>query len=529
MRKRASLIEKAPGSITFCVDDVMPADTLLPVRPLRGSLEQATSKPLLELSHEPSFPVVWKEGLVAHALVGAVFLAFSEHRPLILGPDEVWIAIEQGLAQHINNNSEELRGRFVEFAAKKLLQIDGALPAWTKAELWTQMIRDHVGRSVYDLMVADFSTTTAVARTASEVVMMDAFKRYFEYEECCICGIPRVTLLGVPEDWREIQRRVQFMSRYDLDWWTERLEPIVEGMIATAEGRPDLDFWQSIFSPSEDYGFTTITGWLINLFPYLKHQVTGQYTERNRFVPWPRRSEDSEPDRESRAGPHFSRRGSMYDQLPCGLSMAPFRTVMKPPGKKEETLARELLGGFVGVVQDEGSGALRAELGWAMREGDQYPAVLSQIAATHPVGRRQAWKTTTTANHLPADIVQMLDVFDGADLVDGMVHPVRILPLGQFRSLRTAAGTGETVLFVQLDDGRHVGYRCFRNIRHDLATRRPFVEEGWEVVLVESRPQGLPGAVQTGIETERVIGRSIQEFIIRIVETRGAYYFDEGA
>ncbi len=44
--------------------------------------------------------------------------AFSEHRPLLLTPDTIWMTIAQGFAQHINNNAERLRYQFVDGSSK---------------------------------------------------------------------------------------------------------------------------------------------------------------------------------------------------------------------------------------------------------------------------------------------------------------------------------------------------------------------------------------------------------------------------
>jgi hypothetical protein len=49
-------------------------------------------------------------------------------------------------------------------------------------------------------MVCDFSTTGPVERVVSQVVLMDALRKYFTYVIRTICGIPTVTLEGTPAD-----------------------------------------------------------------------------------------------------------------------------------------------------------------------------------------------------------------------------------------------------------------------------------------------------------------------------------------
>jgi hypothetical protein len=55
--------------------------------------------------------------------------------------------------------------------------------------------------------------------------------------------------------------------------------------------------------------------------------------------------------------------GPTLASLPGGLSKAPFRWKYL-----RRVFAMEFLGGFVGVAQDEGTLALRPEIGWAVRE-----------------------------------------------------------------------------------------------------------------------------------------------------------------
>lgn len=53
------------------------------------------------------------KGVLFHPLLAGVHLAFSQHRPLVLSPDMLWIAILQGLSQHVRNNADSLRSKLV--------------------------------------------------------------------------------------------------------------------------------------------------------------------------------------------------------------------------------------------------------------------------------------------------------------------------------------------------------------------------------------------------------------------------------
>ncbi|MDZ8137276.1 MAG: DUF4419 domain-containing protein [Nostoc sp. DedQUE04] len=226
----APILEKTVGKIRFCVDDVKNPEERLPVKSAKFQLEKQLGKQLLAFSHNDTFEVIPDQGI--HSLALAVHTAFSEHRPLLLTPDIIWITLSQGFAQHINNHAESLRSRLVNHQGKQQLivetrQIPSHPQHWSQAvQEWGLHIRNYVGADLYRLLECNFSTTTPITHIASHVVMMNAFQKYFDYVMYCVCGIPEITLLGTVEDWQSISDRVQMMAEYDLDWWTARLMPI---------------------------------------------------------------------------------------------------------------------------------------------------------------------------------------------------------------------------------------------------------------------------------------------------------------
>jgi len=124
----------------------------------------------------------------ANALAQAAYDAFYRHHPLVLTPDAVWFSLAQGFAHHVALNAEALRGRFVRHQGKEKLVVErpdfflGQPNPWPELfAAFSDQIAAHIGR-LRDLVVADFSTTGPLERAASEVLLMDAFQPYFEYE-----------------------------------------------------------------------------------------------------------------------------------------------------------------------------------------------------------------------------------------------------------------------------------------------------------------------------------------------------------
>ncbi len=101
---------------TFAVDDVKRATDRLNTRRLAGVFDGA-----LALGGDPQLEVVDHGG--THPLLGAVHLAFAEHRPLVLSPDAVWMTIAQGVAHQVRLHAETLRSRLVRHAGVAKLQV----------------------------------------------------------------------------------------------------------------------------------------------------------------------------------------------------------------------------------------------------------------------------------------------------------------------------------------------------------------------------------------------------------------------
>ena len=345
---------------TFAVSDVSPCTRRLSRTPVERAVHVATTKrpggqgapaPPLEAHSHPVPDLI---DSFCNSFVGAATMAFHQHYPLVLSPDQVWVLLCQGFATHVNLNAERLRQRFVRHDGKLTLGVrrdDFVLGR--KDNPWPEVvssfgaqIAEHTGK-LRDLVVADFSTTTAVERAASTVVLMEAMSSYFEYELVTMCGIPSITLLGTPDDWRSVRTRAAVLAEYELDWWTPGLLSVLDEFVAASEGRVDGEFWRSFVKQNDGSGGPYITGWINALLPYIE---TYRGVVPNRYAgDW----------EASMAG--FSS-GLTHNQLPSGISIAP--VVWNYLGTPIDL---EFIGGFIGIEQTE-TGALTPALGWAVRE-----------------------------------------------------------------------------------------------------------------------------------------------------------------
>jgi hypothetical protein len=289
-----------------------------------------------------------------NAFIETVHLAFDNHLPLTLSPDDFWLCIAQGFAIHFKENVEELRGRFVDFEGTEKIEVrrDGFIRGsvdndWEGCfDEFTEQIADQIGVHLWDLLVADFSTTGPVERAASEIIMMDAMSPLFSYELTTMCGFPEITLLGTPEDWWNLKDRAAALAEFDLAWWTGELRPVLDRVAKSAEGRPDIDFWRSFYKDSGASGGPYVTGWINMLFPYI-----------------------NQPDGWVRS-PYLGKCTDRLGQLGGGPSTESFPTGLSTTDVLwlyfAEQFRLKLVGGFVGTEQDPETLEVRPKVGWAI-------------------------------------------------------------------------------------------------------------------------------------------------------------------
>lgn len=374
----ADIVPTRSGStgITFAVDKVERTETVFPLISLLENLEIRGGASVLALPEQNSRAVAphgflrrksdLDRDLYLNPLVEAVHMAFSDHRPLVLSPDCIWLTIVQGFGHHIHKHAEALRDRIVRHEGTKVLCVE------TKSldpEVWPELIsqfsaqiRDNSDPVLYETLLCDFSTTTPDIKVANEVALMDAYQRYFRYIAMCVCGIPTITLEGDPGDWQRIRDRIEVLATFGLKWWTSRLAPILDEFVATANGAPDLSFWQAIYKPQKVYATHHATGWIADLFPYIER--LGRASER---IPNPMLRVPRTDWLPLKAGDKWYGAGISPDSVPCGLSKAPL--TLTSPSKPPVEL--NLVGGFVGVSECEEDLSLAPIISWGIIEKDE--------------------------------------------------------------------------------------------------------------------------------------------------------------
>jgi hypothetical protein len=510
--------------ITFPVDDVAPAAspraTCRPLEAVRALLEAPPQKFAADESAQGNptqgrLEACWTHtldcvaGLGYHPLIAAAHLAFSEHRPLVLSPDVIWVTIVQGLAQHVQLSPETHRARLVRHEGKHRLTVarDDLHPGspenpWPEvvAELASQL-RRHIGAPA-EHFVCDFSTTGPIERTVSEVALLDVLQPYFSYNMVCICGIPSVTLEGTSADWRKLRAKVDLLDSFGLDWWLAELKPICDQFARAAEGDVDRAHWRRLYKIRAVYGAEVVNGWLGKLFPYTKELKTGTFSRRNELLDPKVEAEirTLEAEEEKAAQPRepmFHAPGIRTDSLPRGLSHVPFTLTGRTGTKK----AMQFLAGPLVVTQEGKDIALRPTLGWAVRESPPIEQALLRLAEHHVEPARGGLSPETImaigTQYLPTDVLRFYGQAVEATIHgDDKVPLYRVLPLAEWATPAWAKPPkgvkswecDEVFRFAQTSDGTElivvVYARKRMNIGAVLVGRRdgkPVTETGWKV------------------------------------------------
>jgi hypothetical protein len=430
--------------VPFRVDDVAPATEALPTQPLGDLFGDA-----LVVGGDPALRILMPNGV--HPLLGAVGLAFAEHRPLVLSPDAVWLTIAQGVAQHVRLHAEELRPRLVRHIGRKRLTVvlDGPMPqdadAWRDAvESWHKLLVAEIGNE--DVFECDFSTSTDVERVAGRIVLLDAYSPYFAVWLRFVCGIPTVTLTGTVEDWQKVRARVDAIAGFGLETWYRSLAPIADQFVRAATGDVDTAFWRRIYSPVDAYGGEVITGWVARLYPYLR--------SGDGVVDWPNPLLElpiGEPRNVTVDGGSYRGVGIGSDAVPATLS----RVIVNVNDQiKRDNRVVALHAGLVGVAQDD-DGALRPVAGWHLAPAAvEIDEVIDRIVREHDAAPPQPVREFPGRLYdACADVVALYHRIGSATLLDGAW---RLLPVVEHRRVRLLDSDRSIVTIIDLADGRSI-------------------------------------------------------------------------
>ena len=224
--------------------------------------------------------------------------------------------------------------------------LEGGFEVWENAVLdFETALRGQMGDPFMDMLLPSFSTTGHKEYIAGMISVMDSLKPFFTYiVEVYACGIPAVSLEGKQEDWIALKEKTRALKQYELDWWLNDVEAILDQFISAFRGEIDKDFWRNMFKihkPQMCGDTEKIDGWITNFFPY------------DRFG-------------RRRAGEAI---GEISD-LPEEVLKVDFKLRIKYPDRIKE-FPMQLVSGFLGAEQTEKDFSLRPLISWMVVEAEK--------------------------------------------------------------------------------------------------------------------------------------------------------------
>lgn len=280
--------------------------------------------------------------------------AYRDHRPIVISPDVIWLLISQGFSRHISMNSEKFRDRIVGFKGKKKLQIisqninlGDENSKWEEVfDQFESQIEEYTGKEYVQNLTSNFSTTDLDSKIASQITLFESVNKYFNYDvSSTSCGIPKVTVKGKLEDWQKIKSKLNYIKEFDLEWWTNELEPIIKEIIETKKGNVNLSFWKNILTyreamecgESED-----IDGWISKLYPFTK------------------KGEKRRLDKIS---------SNEFDDLAPEFVKVPFTFIDR---KHNKMISMEFFAGIIVLKQDRLDFTLEPQVGWMINNKEKF-------------------------------------------------------------------------------------------------------------------------------------------------------------
>ena len=242
-------------------------------------------------------------------VLNGFYLAHSNHYPIRIKPDHIWLLIVQAFSNHVNANAEELRNLFVNFSGQKTLAVNYPLSDISQvgkkdlesfSEQINEQIKEYIGDELIDTLTPNFTTTDHDSTIICKISIMGAFKKYFKYEmHLCGCGVPYVILEGTDEDFEKILKKAEKLRKYQFDWYIDRIIPHIKKMVEAKKGNIDVNYFKNMVQDDETTEYVSglsgrgghnikvplLKGWILSFFAYYS-EVKGEFSFDQKVPPF---------------------------------------------------------------------------------------------------------------------------------------------------------------------------------------------------------------------------------------------------
>ena len=114
-------------------------------------------------------------------LLNGFYTAHTNHYPIRIKPDDIWLLIVQAFSNHVNANSEKLRHYFVNFDGKQKLKVIYTLSNIEQvdrkilenfSEQINEQMKKYLGEKLLDILTPNFSTSNYDSKIVCKISIL---------------------------------------------------------------------------------------------------------------------------------------------------------------------------------------------------------------------------------------------------------------------------------------------------------------------------------------------------------------------
>lgn len=218
-------------------------------------------------------------------------LAFADHRPISISPDDIWLVIMQAISKQVAYEPKKFETLIMDKNYKEDVYIsENELLENPTPSDWGKIVYHFVDSTISrtnsetrNLLINDFTTSDDLSKLVMRTTYLSITNKYIEYLMATLCGIPEIKLKGTKEDWMKLRSGfIDLTTKLKMNWWASELVPVIDEFIKAYDGDVNMRFWKSIykFYETKNSGEVDgINGWITKFVPYVNHKQRTDWTD----------------------------------------------------------------------------------------------------------------------------------------------------------------------------------------------------------------------------------------------------------
>ncbi len=227
------------------------------------AIKRHTDQVAYAIDEKNTYAVIRRPDVRTDSFLDVVSDAYNRHESVSIAPQDLWYIVLTEIAAAVNAQPDQYRALFTRAEGKVQLMVPTDDPTELPLDLIEAKLRQQVPVDM-GLFLPEFSTHTAMSRTACVAAFADAAKSYYGYGTF-MCGIRAVEFRGSEDDWLMFVERTMDL-RQALPSLTKWLTKVTDRarQIAELHRGGDEAFVKDIFRSQNvgSGGELKLNGWL---------------------------------------------------------------------------------------------------------------------------------------------------------------------------------------------------------------------------------------------------------------------------